>query len=60
MILSNSISSGHPDHHDPSLCNTQLFYDRDLELLRCDEEKACPYKSFYNKMTICDCPIGEN
>ena len=60
MIPSNSTSPEQPDHPDPSLCDTQLFYDRDIQLLRCNEEKQCPYKSFYNNMTICDCPTGEN
>lgn len=41
---------------DKSKCNTQLFYDRDVELLRCNEEKNCSHKQYYNNMTICTCP----
>ena len=59
LISSNPTPSTHSDCHDPSLCNTQLFYDRDLELLLCNEEKDCPYKSYYSNTTICDCPIGK-
>jgi len=60
MIASNPMSSALSDCHDPSLCNTQLFYDRDVELLRCNEEKQCPHKGFYNNMTVCDCPGANN
>jgi len=60
MILSNPTSYTQSDCYDPSQCKTQLFYDRDVELLCCNEDKECPYKSYYNKMTICDCPIGKD
>lgn len=54
-IPSDSTSSGQQVGYDPSLCKTQVFIDRDVEILRCEENKPCPYKVYYNNMVICDC-----
>jgi hypothetical protein len=40
----------------PAMCRTQVYYDRDVQLLLCLEEKRCRYKKYYNKMVICECP----
>lgn len=50
-----SSQSGEPIH-DPALCNTQLFFDRDVEILRCEESRKCEFKRYFNKMVICTCP----
>ena len=42
---------------DPSICNTQKFLYRDLELIRCFEDKRCKHKRSVNQMQICDCPF---
>jgi|GEM_PF-4363452 len=60
MILSNAISSTQEDCYDPSQCNTQQFYDRDVEFLLCNEDKNCPHKRYYNNKIICDCPAGKS
>ncbi len=44
---------------DPALCNTQLFFDRDVELLRCEESRKCEFKRYFNKMVICTCPATQ-
>jgi hypothetical protein len=59
-----SVNEQHGSHaetvfHDPSLCNTQQFLDRDVELIRCDESRQCEYKRYYNKMVICTCPAAK-
>ena len=48
------------DCHDPSRCDTQLYYDRDVEFLLCFETRQCPYKRPYNNKVICDCPQDKN
>ena len=40
---------------DASLCKTETFFDRDVELVVCKESKNCAYKKQHNKMTICLC-----
>lgn len=57
-IPSDSAPSRQQVSHDPSLCKTQVFIDRDVEILRCEEDKPCPYKMYYNNMVICDCRKG--
>ena len=44
--------------YDPSLCQTQQFFDRDVELILCEENRQCPYKRFYNKKALCTCPAA--
>lgn len=41
---------------EPSNCNTEKFLYRDLELIRCLENKRCNHKRSVNQMQICDCP----
>ena len=45
---------------DPALCNTQVFYDREVEFILCCEDSPCRYKKYYNKMFICECPRDKN
>ena len=59
MAPTTTSTSTPQDYIDPSLCNTQVYYDRDVELIRCEEEHDCPYKRYYNNMTLCDCPIDK-
>lgn len=42
--------------HDPSNCNTQRFFDREVELILCEEGHNCPYKRLYNHKVLCTCP----
>lgn len=49
--LNHACLSGH------AACNVEPFVDRDLELLRCKDERDCPYKRNYNRQFICSCPV---
>jgi hypothetical protein len=42
---------------DPSVCRTEKFVDRDLELQRCLEPASCRYKRAYLGTFICGCPL---
>ena len=39
-------------------CNVELFVDRELELLRCKDERVCAFKRNYNGQFICTCPVN--
>ena len=59
MVLSTNSPSKQQDNIDPSLCKTEFYYDRDVELILCEEPHDCEYKRYYNNMVICDCPKGK-
>jgi hypothetical protein len=40
---------------NPSLCETESFFDREVELLICKESKNCNHKHILNKKLICTC-----
>jgi hypothetical protein len=39
-------------------CNVELFVDRDVELLRCRDERSCAFKKSYQGLYICTCPVN--
>jgi len=39
----------------PSICETESFFDREVELVVCKESKNCKYKHSHNSRTICTC-----
>ena len=39
-------------------CNVEPFVDRDLELLRCKDERSCAFRRNYQGMFICSCPVN--
>lgn len=58
-IMSTRIQHNCPSEdgsHDPTACNIQRYYDRDVELILCEESRKCQYKRSYNKMMLCTCP----
>ena len=59
MMSSTTSSSSQHDYIDPSLCKTEFYYDRDVELILCEEPHNCEFKRYYNNMVICDCPKGK-
>jgi hypothetical protein len=39
---------------DPSQCKTQLYFDRDIELVLCEEnDNQCSYMRMYKRLKIC-------
>ncbi|MGD2116944.1 MAG: hypothetical protein PVG66_01175 [Chromatiales bacterium] len=44
---------------NPAFCKTQSYFDRDVELLRCEETHNCRYKSYMLGMVICNCPTDD-
>ena len=43
---------------DAGVCNAELYLDRDVEVLRCREERACRYRRKYLDLHICTCPVN--
>lgn len=43
---------------DKGACDVEPFVDRDLQLLRCNEARSCPYKRKYQGRFICSCPVN--
>ena len=42
-----------------SACKVEPFVDRELELLRCKDERTCAFKRNYNGQFICTCPVNK-
>ena len=40
-----------------TFCNTEVFFDRDVRLLRCLDERECRHKRRYGRMSLCTCPV---
>ena len=40
------------------ICNAELYLDRDVQLLRCRDERACAHKKRYLDLVICNCPVN--
>jgi hypothetical protein len=41
-----------------AVCNVELYVDRDLQLLRCRDERSCTFKRNYQGWFICTCPVN--
>jgi hypothetical protein len=41
-----------------TVCNVEPFMDRDVELLRCRDERSCALKRNYQGQFICTCPVN--
>jgi hypothetical protein len=39
-------------------CNVEPFIDRELQLLRCRDTRACGYRKQYLGQFICTCPVN--
>jgi|SRR6056300_574243 hypothetical protein len=44
---------------DESACNAEPYLDRDVQLLRCRDERSCAYKKKYMGLFICSCPANK-
>lgn len=40
---------------NPAICETESFFDREVELVVCKESKNCKYKYSLNSRIICTC-----
>ena len=43
---------------DKDACDVEPFVDRELQLLRCKEERSCAYKRKYQGRFICSRPVN--
>jgi len=41
-----------------SVCHVEHYLDRDVQLLRCMEDRACAFKRNYQGWPICTCPVN--
>jgi hypothetical protein len=39
-------------------CKVEPFVDRELQLLRCEDERNCAIKTHYLGQPICTCPVN--
>ena len=42
-----------------AVCNVEPFQDRELQLLRCMDERSCAFKRNYQGQVICSCPVNK-
>jgi hypothetical protein len=40
-----------------AVCKVEPFVDRDVQLLRCKDERSCSFKKKYQGRVICTCPV---
>ena len=41
-----------------TVCNVEPYLERDVQLLRCMDEKPCAFKKNYKGWLICTCPVN--
>ena len=41
-----------------NVCQVEPFIDRDVQLLRCNDERACAFRKNYQGKSICTCPVN--
>jgi hypothetical protein len=41
-----------------AVCRVELFIDRDVQLLRCRDERSCAFRKYYQGRHICTCPVN--
>ena len=39
-------------------CNTQTYFDRDVEIVICQENRQCEFRRSYNNLQICTNPAA--
>jgi hypothetical protein len=42
-----------------TVCQVEPFMDRDVQLLRCREERVCAFKRNYQGRHVCTCPVNK-
>ena len=41
-----------------TVCQVEPFLDRDVQVLRCRDERSCAFRRKYRGMFICSCPVN--
>ena len=41
-----------------AVCNVEPYLDRDVQLLKCVDERSCAFKKSYLGLSICTCPVN--
>jgi len=41
-----------------TVCNVEPYLERDVQLLRCMDEKPCAFKKNHHGWLICTCPVN--
>ena len=41
-----------------AVCDVEPFVDREVQLLRCNDERTCAFKKKYQGRFICTCPVN--
>ena len=41
-----------------AVCDVEPFVDREVQLLRCKDERSCAHKKKYQGRFICTCPVN--
>jgi hypothetical protein len=41
-----------------TVCQVEPFIDRDVQLLRCRDERSCAYRKNFQGRFICTCPVN--
>ena len=41
-----------------AVCDEEPFVDREVQLLRCKDERSCAFKKSYQGLFICTCPVN--
>jgi hypothetical protein len=41
-----------------AVCRVEPFLDRDVQLLRCRDERSCAFRKSYQGRYICTCPVN--
>ena len=41
-----------------NVCQVEPFIDRDVQLLRCNDKRACAFRKNYQGRSICTCPVN--
>ena len=42
-----------------AVCDVEPFVDREVQLLRCKQERSCAFKKEYQGHSICTCPVNK-
>lgn len=40
------------------VCDVEPYLDRDVQLLRCKDDRPCAFRKNYQGLSICTCPVN--
>jgi hypothetical protein len=56
LLVATDCAHNHACLTDKSWCDTDLFNDRDVLVVRCKESRRCCYRRKYVDLHVCSCP----